>query len=89
MLRIILIHLIKDLVKKLSERNKIQVIKYNAKFIDIGTPQDLKKFQKNIDFFKKIAVFLDRDGVINYDYGYVRKKKFSLEKKCRNNQIFE
>lgn len=43
-------------------------------FLDIGTSKDLnsrKKFLKKFDLKK--AVFLDRDGVINKDYGYVYK----------------
>jgi D-glycero-D-manno-heptose 1,7-bisphosphate phosphatase len=43
-------------------------------FIDIGIPQD---YQKAISELPKIiknkALFLDRDGVINVDYGYVNK----------------
>ena len=39
-------------------------------------------FIKRINHFtKKPAVFLDRDGVINYDYGYVYKKKNFIWKK--------
>lgn len=40
-------------------------------FIDIGIPEDYKKAQSEIP--KKVlkkALFLDRDGVINYDEGY-------------------
>ena len=43
-------------------------------FLDIGTSKDLnsrKKFLKKFDLKK--AVFLDRDGVINKDFGYVYK----------------
>jgi D-glycero-alpha-D-manno-heptose 1-phosphate guanylyltransferase len=42
-------------------------------FIDIGIPQD---YQKAIyDFGSKKALFLDRDGIINIDYGHVYKKE--------------
>lgn len=48
----------------------------NNYFIDIGIPEDLKKTKKFLSiFFKKSAVFLDRDGVINKDLGYVHKYK--------------
>ncbi len=49
--------------------------KYNY-FIDIGVPKDLKKTTKFLKKFnKKGAVFLDRDGVINKDTGYVYRYK--------------
>ena len=41
----------------------------NAYFLDIGIPEDYDKAQK--DFQGKKALFLDRDGVINIDYGHV------------------
>ena len=73
----------KHLIKALTLKNKIQVEIYKKNFIDIGTPKDLNYFTKNLNYFtKKPAIFLDRDGVINYDYGYVYKKNnFILKKK--------
>tara|TARA_B100000941_G_C28500880_1_gene554107 strand:- start:1406 stop:2611 length:1206 start_codon:yes stop_codon:yes gene_type:complete len=41
-------------------------------FLDIGTREKFKLANKKLKLnFKKKAIFLDRDGVINYDYGYV------------------
>jgi D,D-heptose 1,7-bisphosphate phosphatase len=45
-------------------------------FLDIGTPKDLVKKEKFVKKFNlKKAVFLDRDGVINKDFGYVHNYK--------------
>ena len=63
-----------EVIKKFHTK-KFKKIKYKKKFIDIGTYADLKKADQFLKkTFKKKCIFLDRDGVINYDYGYVFKK---------------
>ena len=68
------ISLEEDILPKLIKKNKIEGEVLNSNFIDIGTKKNFlrtKKFlRKN---FCKPAIFFDRDGVINYDYGYVHK----------------
>jgi len=72
-----------DLIPKLLKKGlaKKAYIKNNF-FIDIGTPKNLKFAKK--EFIRKTCkpcCFLDRDGVINFDYGYVHKKiDFKLRK---------
>ena len=70
-----------EIFKKLAIKNQIytydESIK-NTKFFDIGTPDSLVKAKIEIPKLeKKKTIFLDRDGVINEDLGYVvRKNKF-------------
>lgn len=60
------------LEKKLSNINIYSYID-KGYFIDIGVPED---YQKAIcDFGDKKALFLDRDGIVNIDYGHVHKKE--------------
>ena len=66
-----------DIIPLLINKKQIcgKLIK-NKKFIDIGTKENLRYIKKNYKyFFEKSAVFLDRDGVINYDNGYTYKVK--------------
>ncbi len=80
----------RDIVKYLSKSGSLEklvfpklIIKkklygkiYNNDFIDMGTYKDLKRlptFLKKMYF--KPALFLDKDGVINKDIGYLHKKK--------------
>ena len=61
----------KDFFEKYMSKLNIKAFLSEDYFIDIGIPEDYKKAQD--DFKKKKALFLDRDGIINIDYGHVHK----------------
>jgi D,D-heptose 1,7-bisphosphate phosphatase len=63
-----------NILPVLCKKKKIKGKIFNEKFIDIGVPKDLnlaKKFFENYN--KRKFIILDRDGIINQDYGYVSK----------------
>ena len=72
----------KDLILKIDYKKFLYTKYYDSNFLDIGTPKDLKKssnfIKKNL---LKPCAFLDRDGVINHDLGYVCSKKRTKWKK--------
>lgn len=80
----------RDFFEKYVSTLCIKAYLSNDYFIDIGIPEDYNKAQ--IDFSKKKALFLDRDGVINVDHGHVHKIEdfefysdiFSVCKKYQN-----
>jgi D-glycero-D-manno-heptose 1,7-bisphosphate phosphatase len=74
------ISLERDLLPTLINNKKVQGIYFKKEFIDIGTKIKLKYIQNNISKYLSFkCVFLDRDGVINKDFGYVHSiNKFKI-----------
>ena len=71
-----------DILPKFIDNKKILGSISSKKFIDIGTYKNLKNANKFFKIQENIsAIFLDRDGVINFDKNYVHKiKDFKLKK---------
>lgn len=67
----------KYLIPKIILKKKVTFTLFNkSNFLDIGVKKDLKRaptFIKKKE--NKSAIFLDRDGVINFDSGYVHKSQ--------------
>ncbi|WP_075484593.1 HAD-IIIA family hydrolase [Candidatus Pelagibacter communis] len=65
-----------DVLPNLIKNKKVGGIITNNFFLDIGTPKNLIFAKEKLSkLLKKPAIFLDRDGVINYDSGYTYKWK--------------
>ncbi len=65
-----------DLLPKLIKQKKIIAYQEKNFFIDIGTKKQLISAKKKLKkYFYKPGLFLDRDGVLNKDTGYVYKYK--------------
>ena len=64
-----------DILPKLISKKLVSGKIYKKYFIDIGLKKNLNYAKRT---FSKLNIhkcaFLDRDGVINYDYGYVGQK---------------
>lgn len=71
-----------DVIPDLIDQQKTEGIKANNFFLDIGTYKNLKFAKEYLSLkLKNRAVFLDRDGVINYDKGYTSQwSKFKFRK---------
>jgi len=74
-----------DLLSNEIKKRNIIGDYYKNFFLDIGTPESIKYGLKKLEnYLKKPAIFLDRDGTLIEDKGYVHKIK---DLKFKNNTI--
>ncbi len=62
----------RDVLPALAQTGRLRATTGHGYFIDIGIPDDLARAQSELPArLHRRALFLDRDGVINVDHGYV------------------
>lgn len=63
-----------EFFSQFSKENTATIVFSDGYFIDIGIPDSYEAAQKELKpYIKNKALFLDRDGVINVDTGYLHK----------------